>query len=1187
MSRTKSGRAKRRELERELAKRQSTKNVSNKELFYTLKYVLNETQAQTLLKSISKDKLNEIKSNGLPKNYSDLRKLEINKPIDNFIKEICWYTKEIEEYKDEINNFLFLENSLEKNFLSGNYTQANLILNKIEKEICVSQWSIEKRLLIAEYEVGFKKNKEILSDIINIENHPLTNLLSKYQSIKVEKNLSFFKYEEIMLTLLEAYPDRKVKELLNFKLNFFGQGIYQHKGFILNIENSSSIIDRYKSYIHCILLYVSESHSDETIDKVLKENLFNLQLKIKDNRITNILYSLGEIPDIKINDENKEFFKILDLYTSGKYDLVIKLLETFILKNPNVFELYELLIKSNLNLKKQFNNPFPIVSFSGKCLNDLYNIFSKNSETHNSFINSMKTYNSIGNIPWSYSYFALFHYEHALNFENFNINKYSHLNCSFLNPSFSLYLKNYETGKTYLDNIRVPESVITSKFYEQILQIINGNEVNINDKEIEPFRRNIYHAQALQASGKYEAALEKYQNILNSPELTYNTELNHNKIEIIQGILNCLLNLSRFKEAVNLVALQNISNPNFNQRLRSDYLLRKLTQSEDEDLMREISTSIVLHQYQSYVNPNDLWIAYDNFLSIHNLNYPKEIESILGNTNELQAIYFLRNISKQEIFDSSYLFENQDELDNERIEICSLLTKIDKNNFEEYINEISEINRNILIRKGIKQMDESKIYVDVKGIKKSLEKDIKESFDRSMNLLNLSLDQIRKLDLDSDPVITPYYGKSPEIDKIEFKESNLKITSYSRFKQFTDMFYKIRDKFIASNEFGIDTYLSMRIRHGTLLGEIRSVYEKYYLITKKQDNSTIYKENIYWQKLISKSEKEICQSFNSLMAAFSKEIDSISDDLKNYKLQIRTEKKESVGVFDYTYEHNHLLELFQNRIGAIDNFQDFFDEIILILWERTENNLAKIRIDISENIKSKMVGLLVNLLKDIETLFDKNENPEVNEIIRNITSCQTDIKNELDKIAAWFKRTNSKTINEFYIQLPIDSTLTTLKRLFKDYQNLSPILNIFCNIKFEGENFPHFCYIFQNLMHNIIEHAKLDCNELVVKINISESNNNLIIKIENNFSNSIDLEELNNEIESTKLQLLQSHDNDKIRAEKGTGYLKIQKTLISDLIRDSFEIKIRPVNDDRIFMTEINFNLNNLQKQEQYESIIN
>jgi hypothetical protein len=106
-----------------------------------------------------------------------------------------------------------------------------------------------------------------------------------------------------------------------------------------------------------------------------------------------------------------------------------------------------------------------------------------------------------------------------------------------------------------------------------------------------------------------------------------------------------------------------------------------------------------------------------------------------------------------------------------------------------------------------------------------------------------------------------------------------------------------------------------------------------------------------------------------------------------------------------------------------------------------------------------MVALLNKLLSDIDTLASKNEYPEINEIIRNITSCQTDIKYELDKISEWFRRTNNKSINEFDINLPVDATLTTLKRLFKDYNQIEPNIICNCNIKFEGEYFPHFNYI--------------------------------------------------------------------------------------------------------------------------------
>lgn len=1181
MAKSKSGRAKRRELERNLAKGKSSINIGTKELFLSLKYVLNDSQAKTLIKSLSQEKINEIRGILLPKVYSDLRNSKNISSKDNFVKELSWYTNEFEDFQYEINEFLRLENKFDCFFLAGNYTEAGLILDEIETKICVSHWSIEKRLFIAEYESGFKKNKVVLANIIGKENNSITNVLSKYQSIRIEKKLSFFKYEEIFNNLLETYAEGRAKEYLNFKLNFFKQGFYNHKGFILNIDNSSSIVDKYKSFIQCILLFISENEKDKSIEVFIKLNLNKLLYKINDSRIINALYEIGDTPNFKISNENEEFLKITDNYIQGNYETVLVALESFFIINSNIFELYEIYVKSIINLKLPFTNPFPQESISGKCLEDLFNIFKKNNKTQNSLINSIKTYNSIGNIAWSYKYFTFVHNEHSSNFESININKYSHLNSPYLNFTNCGFFKNIELSQKYLSNIKESKYLISIDFYEQLLKILRGESISKIEGGIEPFRAILYYSQAIQLSGNYELALESYKNILDSNEYKEALELEHNLIEIVQGMLNCLINLNKYQEAAILTAHYNIINPNFTQRLRSDLLLNNLIESENENLKKEISTPIVLHQYRSYINPNDIWIAYDDFLFSHSLDYPKELENIIEALDKVKVIYFLKHISKQEVYDSSHMFENQDDLDNERIDICSLLTKIDKDNFEEYINEISEINRNLLIRQGIKQIDESKIYVDVKGIKSSLEKDIKESFERYMNLQTLSIDQIQKLDLNSDSLMISYYEKSNDSNESEFKESNLKITSYSRVEQFTDMFLKIRNKFIASNEFGIDTYLSMRIRHGTLLGEIRSVFEKYYLITKKKDNSKEYKDNIYWQKLLAKSDVELSSLFNQIMSVFSQKIDAISDELKNKKLQIKTEKKESNGFFDYSFSESELFSLFTNKISVIDQYDVFFEELISILWKRTEENLTRIRKDISENIKDDMVSSLVNLSKDIERIFNKHESAEVKELLRNITLCQTDIINELDKIAAWFKRTNSKTINEFYIHLPIDSTLTTLKRLYKDFQNLSLDLDIDCDIKFEGENFPHFCYIFQNLMHNIIEHAELNCNDLKVNIHIENIENQFFINVSNSFSNEINLEDLNHKIKETQKLLLQSDDNDKIRAEQGTGYLKIQKTLKSDLLRESFNIKINPVDVNRFFKTEIKFTLNNLQKLEQ------
>lgn len=1180
MSKKLSDRALRRKLQRDLGK-DKIQHLSTTDILYQVKYLLNETQAQNLLKSLPKEKIEFFRGISLPRNYSEIRSTGKTYANDDLTKELSWYNFSFKEYYTEINTFIKLEDAFEHNFLIGNYTEARDVLNIIETTICHSFWTIEKKLLVAEYEFGFKKNKEILTNIVNKSNDNLTNVFAKQSSIKVEKNLSYFTYKEFMQQFLNLFNDKKLKEYFDYKLNFFSKTTYENKGFFLSIDDTCSIIDKYNSFVSVILLIVSEKEKNKELIIDIIKILTELSINIDDPRIVNILNILGKRTEFTITNENKEYINILDLYIEGRYNEVIIKLNFFLKDHSHYFELYELYNKSLINLKMEFENIFNLKSIAGKTLEDLYDIIIKNDKTQTSLVSGFKLLSSIGFNGWAYKFYSFFNIENSYIESKFDYNKLSSLNSKYYNPILSLYFENNIEATYFLDKIetQVASSSATIEFWKKISSALYNFtfEFNIPSININEFRQKLYTCKAMQAIGKFEEALQGYSQIQNYPKFIYENSIQHNKVDIIHGILFCLLNLSEFEKAVDLVSTNNILNPNLTHRLKYDFLINKIIKFDDENLMKNISSSIILHQYQNMISPNDLWISYDNFLSSQGLNYPKEIEKILGNIEKDKAVYFLRHICKQETYSSSYWFENQDDLDNERIEICSILTKLDKGNFEEYINEISEINRQILIRKGIKQIDESKIYVDIKGIKKSLENDVRESFERSKSISNLSLDQIHKLDLNSDSVYFAYYKKSVETNKVEFKDSDLKIASYSRISQFSDMFLKIRDKFIASNEFGIDTYLSMRIRHGTLLGEIRSVFEKYYLITKK-GNSNKYEENEYWLKGNIGSNQRAKQSFDLIMSGFSENIDRISEELKNKKLQIKTEKKPSDGLFDYSYDGKSLQAIFLERMADIENYEIFFDEVIAVLWERTEINLSNIREEISNIIKDEIVDLLTNLLHKIEQLFNKQETPEVSELIRNITSCQTEIKNELDKIAEWFKRTNSKSINEFYINLPIDATLTTIKRLFKDFSQLEPEIINKCTIKFEGEHFPHFTYIMQNLFHNILEHSALPFDLLKVKIEILQDDNILTLIMENNFSDEINLITKNIQIESTRQVIINSHDNDKIRAEKGTGYLKINKTLKSDLARDEFLIKLFDVDENRIFKSMITFNIDGLKK---------
>jgi hypothetical protein len=1166
----KSNRNERRKLERGIQKG-SVSNLSPEQLLYRIKYQLTPNQSEPLLESLTDQQFNSIIGNKLPKNYDELRNLEVIYPDDEFHKELLWYSSIIKDYTEEINSFLLYKRQFEICFLKGAYHDAGAILSEIEQKICVSHWTLQKRLLLAEYEHGFITNKETLTGIISQNKNVITDIVAKYSSIRVERNLSYVKYCEILNGFIYVYKDPKIIEYLNYKLNFFTHQNYTFKGFILNAESAGSIIDMYLAFIDVITMSAAQRAVNQNESVWIKDVLSPLVSLIADNRIKFLLFSLGNACVFETKLES-DYQTILNTYTKGDYYSTKELATTFLNDNADCFEIYEIYVKACIHLKIPCDEIFLLNSIGNRFIVNIYNILQKNNETSNSLYELQQIVNAVGLTNWSYKACSFFYNQHSISGVYLNIAKFSHLYGDYQNPMLSIYLQVSDSSIKYLEGIRDNEfNLDLINFWHNLSSDLFNLNVEKLPTKVEYFRQRLYSLQILQVQNRFSEALLGYNQLLeNYKGAFYNLE------EIIHGTLYCYLNLNNIVAALELVVNSNLKNQNLHLRLINEYLIDKLKSTNDEVLVANLAHPIFLHQYQKYISIHDLWVSYDNFLNSYQLNYPHEIYLIKDKFEQDKLIYLLKNVCKQEVYDSSYLFESQEELDNERIEICLLLTELDKSNFETYINEIAEISRNQLIRKGIKQIDESKIYVDVNGIRRTIEKDLKESFLRNINLLSLPLSQIEKLNTSDDNVIVPYYGKSSETNKVEFNNSNIKITTYSRFSQFKDMFFKVRDMFIASNEFGIDTYLSMRIRHGTLLGEIRSIFENQNLITKKVDTSEKYQENIFWLNKGLVDNVEIKQEFNSLMSDFSLKIDGISNMLKNKQLQISTEKKPTEGLFDYAFSENELLSLF-SEIGAIEEYEEFFEAIIKYLWDRTEINLSVIREEISVPIKERMTNSLGQLSRDLEALISKTEHPELNELLNNITFCQTDIANELDKISEWFRRTNNKVINEFDLNLPIEATLATLKRFYKDYNNFTPSIVNNCDILFEGDTFPHFTYIMQNLFDNIFKHAKVLPADLHVDILINQIDSKLHIEIQNNFTEEIDLEVINKKIDNTREQLLiKTHD--RTRTEDGTGYLKIKKTIVSDLAREDYKIIIHNVDETRLFKTELVFEITNLQK---------
>ena len=129
-------------------------------------------------------------------------------------------------------------------------------------------------------------------------------------------------------------------------------------------------------------------------------------------------------------------------------------------------------------------------------------------------------------------------------------------------------------------------------------------------------------------------------------------------------------------------------------------------------------------------------------MDIYNQEYKRE-----------ELIYFLKNVCSTKILDISIpMFENSQERDQERLEICNILTQLDPDNLKEYEKEIREITQKLMINAELKTIEENRIHVNVDGMKDRLEKAYKSDFIRYQFYQDERIKQVTMIILQNDYV---------------------------------------------------------------------------------------------------------------------------------------------------------------------------------------------------------------------------------------------------------------------------------------------------------------------------------------------------------------------------------------------------------------------------------------------------
>lgn len=784
----------------------------------------------------------------LPKNYSELGFLsefpllglyerEVLNPVE-LTSELNLVLIGIREYKYEINLFLKYKNTYETYLLTGDYEGAEMQLTKIENEICFSLWSLENRFVLKELSGKASENKEFLSQFNDInKSQGITKHLAHYLSLRAEHSLSINRYFNDLELSLDNLKETNTKEAFQnyyrFKLTFLNHLDFNNYGEIIALDFSHSIIDRYLNLLKVLtnLLAVS-SYLDETKENkiALKNYLQNrinyLIRKIEDPVLYKLKLLSGEtiFPAFDVKKSQQEI-KIIDNYTSGLYDVAENELQKLLIVNPQQFDLYILYIKSLIYQKKSFIPVGNKKSLQNEILNDLYKIISVTINPDQAALNLLRIANNITSCSLSYGITDFVYFQTQGKQERKLLSRISY---NIANPIiYDVFTEDIDK-LNFLNMLseKFPNS-ITVEFFQERLK---GLDYLIKyEKKIPEGKFKVELARKYQEKNDFLNAVKEWEFLI------FNYKDTAPILETaIVNLFQCYLKLDQPNKCIDLF----VDNFFFNNHIIDKIEVQELLNKIHSNKFRNVDKGINLPIFYTIVDADvvETHIAFELFNNSCGVEKPSQLLSRIGEFNEKKFMFFLEKTCSPKVLMHSTFIDNSKERLEERLSIANFIREKDQNN-KNVVSEIKSIQNILVIQQGLIDLDESKIYVNEQGIIENELQDFQAIYERFEIISGITGNK-KLLLLEGGKLTTYSSQENTELEKIEYSNNPV-------FDIYIELFNAVKDKFLNS-QFGIVAYLSTRIRHGVLVGELRPIFENHQLITLKEGNSSKYRRNNYW-----------------------------------------------------------------------------------------------------------------------------------------------------------------------------------------------------------------------------------------------------------------------------------------------------------------------------------------------------
>jgi len=355
---------------------------------------------------------------------------------------------------------------------------------------------------------------------------------------------------------------------------------------------------------------------------------------------------------------------------------------------------------------------------------------------------------------------------------------------------------------------------------------------------------------------------------------------------------------------------------------------------------------------------------------------------------------------------------------------------------------------------------------------------------------------------------------------------------------------------VYNTEHGLDCYLSLRIRHGTLSGQLRGPVEQEKVVTRRDASSGTYQPNQHWAQVLAGNMSRVhLTAVLERLASFSESYDKLIGEITDNLIQVRRGEKPE-GPFEFSIPELSIYGL-ATEVDSSTSFETFLDKCFEVFWSLLNTSLVKVRSYIDVDLRARIRDKFDELERE---LFDIPSDA-IGWLADSMRRARTETGLRLDTMRDWFTLPTPSSA----IPLSIDELIAVGLATVKNFQ---PEFEPRVNIVRRGEvpsflvgGLRLFSDIFFILFGNIGLYSG-NPKDPRIEIEYWETDDRLWFRVENELSGDIDLDK---SIESTKAARARIESGaylSAVRREGGTGLPKLAKLIKGSDLKPPIEFNL-------------------------------